>query len=58
MDTDGDGLDDNDEITLYGTEPANRDSDGDFLPDGWEVQNSLDPLVNFTDSCYQSLNNH
>jgi hypothetical protein len=28
----------------YGTDPNNPDSDGDGLPDGWEVTFSLDPL--------------
>jgi hypothetical protein len=43
-DTDGDGLSDVDEQTR-GTDIANPDSDGDLLPDGWEVDNNLDPLI-------------
>ena len=27
-----------------GTNPLNDDTDGDGLPDGWEIQNDLDPL--------------
>jgi len=41
-DTDGDGLSDNDELTVYFTSPTNPDSDGDGLSDGDEV------LVYFT----------
>ena len=36
-DTDGDGLSDNDELTIYLTSPTNADSDGDNLNDGDEV---------------------
>lgn len=36
-DTDGDGLSDNDELTIYFTSPTNPDSDGDGLSDGDEV---------------------
>ena len=28
----------------YGTDPQNPDTDGDTLPDGWEIANNLDPL--------------
>lgn len=44
MDTDDDGLSDEDEVVL-GTDPANPDSDGDGLLDGFEVDNGFDPLV-------------
>ncbi len=37
LDSDLDGLSDTDEI-LYGTDPANPDTDGDSIVDGWEVQ--------------------
>ena len=36
-DSDGDGLSDNEEISVYHTDPANADSDGDGLNDGLEV---------------------
>ena len=37
IDTDGDGLTDDDEINKYGTDPRNPDTDGDGLSDGDEV---------------------
>ena len=43
-DSDGDGLPDRMEQTLYGTDENNPDTDGDGLEDGWEVANGLDPL--------------
>jgi subtilisin family serine protease len=36
-DTDGDGLTDDDEINVYGTDPGNPETDGDGLDDGDEV---------------------
>ncbi|UJG44086.1 MAG: right-handed parallel beta-helix repeat-containing protein [Candidatus Heimdallarchaeum endolithica] len=44
-DTDSDGLTDGDEVNTYGTDPTNSDSDSDGMPDGWEIEFSLDPLV-------------
>ncbi len=43
VDTDGDGLTDEDEAEL-GTDPANADSDGDTFSDGDEVAAGTDPL--------------
>ncbi len=43
-DTDGDGLSDLDEQNIHHTDIAHPDTDGDLLPDGWEVENGLDPL--------------
>uniref|UniRef100_UPI0030D91636 hypothetical protein n=1 Tax=uncultured Oceanicoccus sp. TaxID=1706381 RepID=UPI0030D91636 len=43
FDTDSDGLTHLQEFQA-GTEPNNPDSDGDQMPDGWEVQNGLNPL--------------
>ncbi|MBN2162384.1 MAG: SUMF1/EgtB/PvdO family nonheme iron enzyme, partial [Pontiellaceae bacterium] len=43
-DADGDGLL-NSEEGLIGTDPRDGDSDGDAMPDGWEVGYTLDPLV-------------
>ena len=44
LDADEDGLPDDDEL-LAGTDPANPDSDGDGLLDGFEVDNGFDPLT-------------
>ncbi|MEI7851335.1 MAG: right-handed parallel beta-helix repeat-containing protein [Kiritimatiellales bacterium] len=45
-DTDGDGLCDWAEMHVYGTNPNLPDSDGDGMPDGWEVACGLNPLIN------------
>jgi thrombospondin type 3 repeat protein len=42
QDPDGDGLNNFMEF-IHGSDPNNWDSDGDSLPDGWEVNNQLDP---------------
>jgi len=34
-DTDGDGISDLDEINIYGTNPARKDTDGDKMPDNY-----------------------
>jgi hypothetical protein len=47
-DTDGDSLNDGDEITR-GTDPLLADTDGDTLSDGDEVTRGTDPLVADTD---------
>lgn len=44
-DWDGDGLADADETAIYHTDPWTPDTDGDTMPDGWEVTNRLDPTV-------------
>ncbi len=44
-DTDGDGLINLAELNTYGTDPENPDTDGDTLPDGWEVQHGSNPSV-------------
>lgn len=50
IDTDGDGLSDADEISVWGTDPYNPDTDGDGLTDGEEVlQYRTDPLNPDTD---------
>ena len=45
FDSDNDGLT-NEEERRRGTNPTNADTDGDGLPDGWEVANHLNPLAN------------
>lgn len=39
-DPDHDGLTSSDEIEIYGTDPRERDTDGDGLWDGWEAANT------------------
>lgn len=48
-DTDRDGLDDGDEVSRYGTDPAQADSDNDGLDDGREVAIGAQPLNADTD---------
>ncbi|KKK96573.1 hypothetical protein LCGC14_2661420, partial [marine sediment metagenome] len=43
LDTDSDGLSDNNENITYFTDPNNSDTDGDGLSDGWEVYYGLNP---------------
>ncbi|NHJ49628.1 MAG: hypothetical protein FK733_17695 [Asgard group archaeon] len=45
FDSDQDSLADYLEIEVYGTDPNDPDTDGDLMPDDYEVDNSLDPLV-------------
>ena len=44
-DSDGDGLDDGDELALHGTNPLRADSDGDGVDDGAEVAANTDPAL-------------
>jgi len=44
VDTDADGLSDDDELNLTGTDPFGPDSDDDGFNDGWEVSAGSDPL--------------
>jgi hypothetical protein len=44
-DTDGDGLFDFAELFSYYTNVSNADTDYDSMPDGWEVNNNLNPFV-------------
>lgn len=43
-DTDGDGLNDGDEVNKYHTNPLKADTDGDGYPDGLEVKTGYNPL--------------
>ena len=43
-DTDGDGLNDEQEVDTYGTDPTKTDTDGDGYTDGEEVQAGTDPI--------------
>jgi hypothetical protein len=44
VDTDGDGLADNDEAQVYGTDPYDYDTDQDGTPDGVEIAAGTDPM--------------
>jgi len=44
-DSDSDGLTDAEEEWVIGTNPRSADSDGDGMPDGWEVGCGYDPLA-------------
>lgn len=49
-DTDGDGLNDGQEVNQFGTNPRQQDSDGDTLPDGAEVnEHGTSPTNSDTD---------
>lgn len=49
LDSDGDGLSDDDERDKYSTDPNNPDTDSDGLNDGLEVETGTDPLDPDTD---------
>lgn len=44
VDSDDDQLTDTVEINTHHTDPTNSDSDGDGMPDGWEIGNAFNPL--------------
>jgi hypothetical protein len=44
QDSDGDGISDEEEVLVTGTDPNNADSDGDGLVDGVEVDSRMNPL--------------
>lgn len=44
VDSDGDGIADHDERTIYGTDPVNPDTDGDGFSDGTEIASGFSPL--------------
>ena len=44
-DYDGDGLSNEDEMNIHGTQHTLADTDGDCMPDGWEVANNTNPNV-------------
>ena len=48
-DDDNDGVSNADEITLYGSNPNDPDSDGDGLTDGEEVQHGTNPMEEDSD---------
>jgi len=52
FDGDGDGLSDFNEYYIYRTNPASADTDGDGIPDGWEVTYKLNALFNDANDDY------
>ena len=50
VDGDGDGLTDNDESTLFGSDPTRADSDGDGMNDAAEVRSGTNPNDPFSRS--------
>ena len=54
IDTDMDGIADEDEERRYRTDPLNDDTDGDGVIDGWEITYGYDPL-NGTDDALRAL---
>lgn len=44
-DSDGDGLNDGDEHSVYSTNPLDDDTDGDGASDSWEIEHNYDPLT-------------
>ena len=52
-DADGDGLSNNAEIKDQQSNPLISDTDGDGLPDGWEVAHGLDPLFDDAGGLFQ-----
>ena len=44
LDSDGDGLSQYQEVIVYGTDPADADSDDDGFSDGFEVETGYNPL--------------
>jgi len=57
-DTDGDRLNDGEEVNGYHTDPLKRDTDGDEVSDGDEVNNGTDPLVYPGDTDGDEANDH
>ncbi|MBO83950.1 MAG: hypothetical protein CL927_01210 [Deltaproteobacteria bacterium] len=49
QDTDGDGLEDGQEVLELGTDPTNADSDNDGIGDGEEYEGGTDPLSSDSD---------
>ncbi|HHD92721.1 MAG TPA: hypothetical protein ENL06_03880, partial [Candidatus Portnoybacteria bacterium] len=54
-DSDGDGISDFAEITIYHTNPNNSDTDKDGLSDGDEIKSGLNPLKSSDDNIIQNI---
>ncbi len=59
VDNDFDGINDAQEMYIHKTSPDRWDSDGDWLPDNWEIEHSLNALISegILDSDRDGLNN-
>ncbi len=51
-DSDGDGLSDEDEYNIFGTDPGNSDTDGDLKTDDYEIMNGSDPTNPYSSASY------
>ncbi len=56
LDTDADGINDYDELNVYGTSPYLSDSDGDGIEDGTEINAGTDPLCAEGKVCSNTAN--
>ncbi len=56
LDTDNDGINDYDELNVYGTSPYLSDTDGDGLLDGAEISSGGDPLCATGKTCGNTAN--
>lgn len=56
LDTDNDGINDYDELNVYGTSPYLNDTDGDGVIDGAEINNGGDPSCATGKTCGNTAN--
>jgi hypothetical protein len=56
LDTDSDGVNDYDELNVYGTSPYLSDTDGDTIDDGTEISSGGDPTCVTGKICQNTIN--
>jgi len=56
LDTDLDGINDYDELNVYGTSPYLNDTDGDGIDDGTEISSGGDPMCATGKTCVNTAN--